>query len=252
MTQQIALSVGTIEYEDTGGGGPAIVLLHGLFMDASLWEKVIDDLAPARRCVAPTLPLGAHRHPMSADADLSPRGLARLTAEFLDRFALRECHARGQRHRRSPRPTARGARLPRIAQIALVSRDAFEHFPPGLTVQTLVLAGKLSPCLFGLFMQQLRLRPLGRRLPLAFGWLTVRGDSVTRRWLTPVLHSAAIRRDMVRVLRGIAAEPRLLLDVAAALRGFERPAVVAWASADRVMSPEHGHRLASFSPKGSL
>ncbi len=87
-----------------------------------------------------------------------------------------------------------GARSPRIAQIALVSRDAFENPPPGLTVQTLVLAGKLSPCLFELFMQQLRLRPL-RRLPLAFGWLTVRGDSVTRRWLTPVLTQ---RRDPAR------------------------------------------------------
>ena len=35
--------------------------------------------------------------------------------------------------------------------------------------------GKLSPAMFGLFMQQLRLRP-ARRLPIAFGWLTKRGD----------------------------------------------------------------------------
>ena len=39
MTQQIVLSAGTIEYEDTGGGGPVIVLLRGLFMDASLWKS---------------------------------------------------------------------------------------------------------------------------------------------------------------------------------------------------------------------
>jgi pimeloyl-ACP methyl ester carboxylesterase len=251
MTQQIALSVGTIEYEDTGGGGPAIVLLHGLFMDASLWEKVIDDLAPACRCVAPTLPLGAHRHPMSADADLSPRGLARLTAEFLDRLDLRDVTLVGNDTGGALVQLLAAARSPRIAQIALVSCDAFENFPAGLTGQALVLAGKLSPCLFGLFMQQLRLRPL-RRLPLAFGWLTVRGDSVTRRWLTPVLTQRAIRRDMVRALRGIAAEPRPLLDVAEDLRGFERPALVAWASADRVMPPEHGHRLAKLLPQGQL
>ena len=36
MTRQIELSAGTIEYEDTGGEGPAIVLLGGLMMDASL------------------------------------------------------------------------------------------------------------------------------------------------------------------------------------------------------------------------
>jgi pimeloyl-ACP methyl ester carboxylesterase len=34
---QTELSAGTIEYTDTSGGGPVIVLLHGLLMDATLW-----------------------------------------------------------------------------------------------------------------------------------------------------------------------------------------------------------------------
>ena len=86
--REIALSAGTIEYEDTGGEGPVIVLLPGLLMDASLWDDVIADLARDHRCIVPTLPLGAHRHGMHADADLSPRGLARLVAELLDRLDL--------------------------------------------------------------------------------------------------------------------------------------------------------------------
>ena len=40
------------------------------------------------RCVAPTLPLGAHRHGMGADADLSPRGLAGWSSKFLERLEL--------------------------------------------------------------------------------------------------------------------------------------------------------------------
>jgi hypothetical protein len=43
-------------------------------MDASLWDDVIADLSADHRCVAPTLPLVAHRHAMHADADLSLRG----------------------------------------------------------------------------------------------------------------------------------------------------------------------------------
>ena len=74
MTRDLDLSAGTIEYEDTGGQGPAIVLLPGLMMDASLWEEVIAGLSADHRCIAPTLPMGAHRHAMRADADLSPRG----------------------------------------------------------------------------------------------------------------------------------------------------------------------------------
>jgi len=217
MTRQIELSAGMIEYEDTGGEGPAIVLLGGLMMDASLWEDVIADLAPEHRCVAPTLPLGAHRHAMHADADLSPRGLARLVAEFLDRLELDD--------------------------VPLVGNDTGG--------KTLVRIGKLPPTMFGLFMQQMRLPPL-RRLPLAFGWLTMRGDAATARWIKPVLRQREIRRDTVRVLRGIAAQPQLMLDAAASLPSFERPALVVWASQDRVMPPGHGRRLAELLPHGRL
>jgi hypothetical protein len=34
--------------------------------------------------------------------------------------------------------------------------DAFDNFPPGLTGKALVLAGKLPPRPFGMFMQQMR------------------------------------------------------------------------------------------------
>ena len=139
----------------------------------------------------------------------------------------------------------------RVSRIVLVSCDAFENFPPGLTGKTLVQAGKLSPTMFGLFMQQMRLRLL-RRLPLAFGWLTMRGDAATARWIKPVLKQREIRRDTVRVLRGIAAQRHLMLDVAAHLPSFERPALVVWASQDRVMPSEHGGRLAELLPRGRL
>ena len=67
-----------------------------------------------------------------------------------------------------------------------MSCDAFDNFPPGLTGKVLVTTGKLPPSLFGLFMQQMRLRFV-RRLPMAFGWLTKQGDAATARWIRPVL-----------------------------------------------------------------
>jgi hypothetical protein len=68
----------------------------------------------------------------------------------------------------------------RLGRVVLASCEAFDNFPPGLTGKTLALTGKLSPRMFGLFMRQMRLRPL-RRLPTAFGWLTLRGDAATAR-----------------------------------------------------------------------
>ena len=133
----------------------------------------------------------------------------------------------------------------------LVSCDAFDNFPPGLTGKALVLSGKLPPALFGLFMQQMRLRAV-RRLPVAFGWLTKRGDAATARWMRPVLTRPEIRRDAVRMLRAAAADTRFLLTAAERLPGFDRPALVVWASQDRVMPPEHGQRLARLLPQGRL
>jgi pimeloyl-ACP methyl ester carboxylesterase len=248
---EIELSAGTIDYEDTGGDGPVLVLLHGLMMDASLWDGLIAELASDYRCVAPTLPLGAHRHAMHADADLSLAAIARLVAEFLDRLDVHDVTLVGNDTGGALVQLIMADGAASVGRVVLASCDAFDNFPPGLTGKTLVLTGKLSPGVFGLFMQQMRLRMV-RRLPIAFGWLTMRGDAATARWMTPVLKQREIRRDTVRVLRAIAAEPRLLLDVAETLPSFDRPALVVWASADRVMPPEHGRRLAELLPHGQL
>jgi len=133
----------------------------------------------------------------------------------------------------------------------LVSCDAFDNFPPGLTGKALVLSGKLPAPLFGLFIQQMRLRAV-RRLPIAFGWLTKRGDAATARWLRPVMTRPEIRRDAVRMLRAAAADGGFLVAAAERLPDFDQPALVVWASRDRVMPPEHGQRLAGLLPQGRL
>jgi pimeloyl-ACP methyl ester carboxylesterase len=248
---EIELSAGTIEYEDTGGDGPTIVLLHGLLMDASLWDGPIAVLSADHRCVAPTLPLGAHRHGMRADADLSLPGMARLVTELLDRLDLRDVTVVGNDTGGALVQLLMSDGAERVGRVVLASCDAFDNFPPGLTGKTLVLTGRLSPRVFGLFMQQMRLRMI-RRLPIAFGWLTLRGDAATARWMKPILTQQEIRRDAVRVLRAIRAEPNLMLEVSERLPSFNRPALVVWARGDRVMPPEHGRRLAELLPQGRL
>jgi len=249
--REVELSAGTIEYEDTGGDGPVLVLLHGLMMDASLWDEVVADLSADHRCVVPTLPLGAHRRAMRSGADLSLPAIARLAAEFLDRLDLRDVTLVGNDTGGALVQLLMCGGDARLGRAVLASCDAFDNFPPGLTGKTLLLAGKLPPPLFGLFMQQMRLRAV-RRLPIAFGWLTKRGDATVARWMKPVLTRPEIRRDTVRMLRAAAADTRFLLAAAERLPGFSRPALVVWASQDRVMPLEHGRRLAKLLPQGRL
>jgi pimeloyl-ACP methyl ester carboxylesterase len=251
VMNEIELSAGVIEYVDTGGDGPVVVLLHGLMMDASMWDETIRDLSVDHRCLAPTLPLGAHRRAMRADADLSLPGVARLVEEFLERLDLHEVTLVGNDTGGAIVQLVICDGAARVGRVALVSCEAFDNFPPGLTGKTLALTGKLPPEMFGLFMQQMRLRPL-RRLPVAFGWLTKRGDAATARSMKPVLEQKEIRRDTVRALRAVFADTRLMVRAAECLQGYDRPALVVWARGDRVMPPEHGRRLAELLPQGRL
>jgi pimeloyl-ACP methyl ester carboxylesterase len=70
--------------------------------------------------------------------------------------------------------------------------------------------------------------------------------------MRPVLQQREIRRDTVRVLRAAAADKHLLLDAAECLPTYDHPALVVWASEDRVMPPDHGRRLAELLPQGRL
>ena len=61
---ELELSAGVVDYDDSGGPGPVLVLLGGLVMDGSVWDPVVSELRGDHRCIVPTLPLGAHRRPM--------------------------------------------------------------------------------------------------------------------------------------------------------------------------------------------
>lgn len=85
---EVELSAGVLEYDDTRGDLPVVVLLNGLFIGRSVWRSVVADLRSDHRCLPLELPLGAHRRAMRDGADLSGRGLAGLVAEFLDHLDL--------------------------------------------------------------------------------------------------------------------------------------------------------------------
>ena len=247
--REVELSEGTIEYEDTGGEGPVLVLLHGLAQNGSVWRKVVAELRPDHRCVVPTLPLGGHRRPMRPGADLSMRGLSRLVAEFIERLDLRAVtlveNDWGGAHLLV---SERGGE--RIARLVLTSCEAFDNYPPGLPGRAVWLAAKV-PGGLNAMVQPLRLRPL-RRLPFAFGWMSKRPvpDEVMDEWLRPALTRREIRRDLLKYLRAV--DKRDTFEAAERLRSFDRPALVAWAAEDRVMPPEHGRRLAELLPQGRL
>ena len=245
---EVELSAGTIEYEDSGGGGPTVVLLHGLVMNGSVWRQVVADLRADHRCVVPTLPLGGHRRPMRPDADLSLRGHGRIVGELLERLDLRDVTLVQNDH--GAALALAGERPERVARLVLSSCEAFDNYPPGLPGKAVGLACRI-PGGLNAAMQPMRLRAL-RRSPMALGLMSKRPipHEVTDDWLHPILTQRAIRRDLVKYAGP--ARKRDMVEVTEGLRAFDRPALVVWAAEDRVMPVEHGRRLADLLPDARL
>ncbi len=248
---EVELSAGTIEYEDTGGTGPVIVFVHGPMMDGSLWRYVVADLRRDYRCVLPTLPLGGHRHPMRADADLSMSGVAEILGELIERLDLREITLVASDWG-GPQLLIGGARDERIARLVLCSCEAFDNVPPKGAARLLPYIARVPG---GIFMTAMPFRfDRLRRLPITYGHLSKRPvpREVMDRWFGPVTSQRNVRRDLRKYVLSAAQGRRELLVAAEVLRSFERPALVVWAEEDRLMPIEHGPRLAELLPQGRL
>src|SRR4051794_26190990 len=238
---ETALSQGTIHYRQSGVG-PPIVFVHGLLVDGRLRRKVTPLLQDRFRCIVPDLPLGSHRTPMNADADLSPPGLARLVAGFLEALDLDDVVLVANDTGGAISQITAANHPERIGRLLLTNCDAFENFlPPAF--RPLQWAARVPPALTAM-IQGMRLTPM-RRLPNAFGRL-IKHDfagAPTRDWVEPYLEDRGVRRDTVKVLRGI--DPRYTIEAADRLRSFDRPVMLAWAVEDRFFKVSFAEKLAA-------
>lgn len=246
--EQVELPAGLVDFEDSQGSGPIVVMFGGLSMTTSLWRGVVADLKPDHRCIAVTLPLGGHRVPMKPDADLSLQGLANLEADFLEALDLEHVTLVGNDSGAFIRAAA--DRPERMARLVITSCEAFENYPPGIAGHLLCYAAKLPGGLNALF-QPLRVRPF-RRLPFAFGAMSNRPipDEVMDAWLEPLLTQRAIRRDLEKYLRSCTKGE--MLAACEELTDFDRPVLVAWGADDRMMPIAHGRRFAKTLPNARI
>jgi pimeloyl-ACP methyl ester carboxylesterase len=248
---EVELAAGTIDYEDSGGSGPTIVLIHGGIMDRSLWRHVVAALRSDFRCVAPTLPLGGHPHAMHADADLSMRGMVEILGEFIEHLDLRDVTL-AMNDWGGPQLLVGGTHDKRIARLALCSCEAFDNVPPRGAAKLLPYLARIPGGITAAAIP-FRFNRL-RRLPLTFGPLSKRPvpREVMDRWFGPICEQPQIRRDLRKYVLSAAQGRREMLAAAERLRSFDRPALVAWASEDRLMPHAHGPRLAELLPQGQL
>jgi pimeloyl-ACP methyl ester carboxylesterase len=245
--QTVDLPQGTVEYRATGTG-PTIVLLHGLLVDGALWRDVVPRLEPDFHLVVPELPLGCHRLPMRADADLTPPGVAKLVADFLDALDLDEVTLVGNDTGGAISQMVAAHHPERIGRLVLTPCDTYENFLPPM-FRPLQWMAYVPPLMTGA-LQGMRLRRM-RLAPNAFGWLMKRpDDALVKSWVAATLANRGARRDAMKLLRGVS--KRQTLVAAERLRSFDRPVLLAWAPEDKFFKFSYAERLASDIPTARL
>jgi pimeloyl-ACP methyl ester carboxylesterase len=246
--REVRLPQGTVRYRDTGRGEP-ILFVHGLLTDGTLWRKVVPLLESDFRCVVPDWPLGSHRIPMDSSADLSPRGLSRVIADFMAAVELEDVTLVGNDTGGAICQLVAAHHPERLVRLVLTNCDAYENFLPPM-FRPLQIAARIPGAVWAI-AQSLRLTPL-RHAPNAFGWLSKHGPDprVTRAWLEPSLESRGVRRDVAKVLKGVS--NRYTIEAAERLRSFDRPTLIAWAPEDRFFKFRYAERLAAAIPNARL
>ena len=230
------------------GTGPTIVFVHGLLVNANLWRKVVASLSPDFRCVTLDLPLGSHIEPLGGD-DLTPPGLASLVCDALDALELEDVTLVGNDTGGAICQIAVTTRPARIGRLVLTPCDYRDVFPPKLFKPLLAMA-RVPGAIHGVLTS---LRPrAARRLPVAYGWLAKRPIDAQAEdtYVLAALANADVRAELIEVLAG--ADTRYTNEAADRLPGFDRPALLAWASEDKFFRGGIPEALASTLPNVRL
>ncbi|MDX6674123.1 MAG: hypothetical protein QOH11_1541, partial [Solirubrobacteraceae bacterium] len=219
--------------------------VHGLLVNGALWRKVVPELAPDFRCIAPDWPFGSHEVPLGEEADRTPAGMAALIADFMAALELDDVTLVGNDSGGALSQLVVTRHPERVGRLVLTPCDAFDNFPPKM-FRYLSWAARV-PGGMGPIAQSMRLRA-NRRTPIAFGWLTKRRlpNAVSDHYVNPVIHDRRIREDTRAFILGI--DPVYTQEAAEKLPGFDRPVLLAWAPEDRFFPMAHAERLAELLP----
>jgi pimeloyl-ACP methyl ester carboxylesterase len=247
----VDLPQGRVQYRLAGpdnSAGPPVVFVHGLLVNCELWTGVADELARRGvRSYALDLPLGSHSLALQPDADLSPRGVARLILAFLEALGLDDVILVGNDTGTALCQFVIDTDDTRIGRLVLTDGDVFDQFPPPSLAPVLKIASRSA----GVYALMSIMRP---------AWIRqrVQGQNVskpldpalTRRWITPALVDRGVRRDTAKFLRGI--DTAELLEVSKRLGRFTKPVVLLWGDGDRFFPIDLAHRLRDAFPDARL
>jgi len=244
--REIELPAGTIRYREAGAGKP-VVFVHGYLVDGRLWSGVVDRLSDRFRCIAPDWPIGSQQVAMKPDADLTPYGIARLIADFLEALDIDDVTIVGNDSGGAMSQVLATRHPERIGRLVLTNCDTHENFPPGMFKALPTLAG--LPGGMAAISAPFRIPAVARAAFRPFAKSRI-ADELVASWMEPGLRDPAIRRDLQKVTAGM--NKRYTLEAAEKLGGSDLPLLLTWAPGDRYFPLKFAERLAASTPNARI
>lgn len=247
--REVRLGPDVIRYREVGSR-PTLVFVHGVLASGVLWRDVVAGLSRRFRCVVPDLPLGGHAVPMDPETDLSPRGVARLVADFMSEVDLRDVTLVGNDTGGAICQIVVAEHPERIGRLVLTNCDAYEAFFPW----QFNLPFHHGPRLLGPRYVDLMARMLGARLTQRLLLKTVakrRMDEATLdAYFANLIANAGVRRDLTRFLQNVS--KRYTLEAARRFPEFRRPVLIVWGEDDPFFLSRYARRLQEDFPDARL
>lgn len=246
----VQLEQGTIHYEEAGPrDGRPVLCVAGYLAGGDLWGALAERLSErGLRVLMPNWPMGAHREAMKPGADVTPTGIARMIAGFMDELGLQDVVLIGNDTGGAICQIVAARHPGRLGALVLTNCDAFEEFPPGM-FKALVRAAKIPGALKA-GLQPLR-TAAARKSPAGFGLLSHGDvDHLAKGWVHPALHDDAVFDDLKRFTAAI--DPQDTIAAARTLGSFDKPVLLTWGTDDKLFSMELAKRLAAAIPTARL
>jgi len=249
----ISLSFGRVFLRDHGprgaaeGGRPPLLLLHGLLVTSHAFARLIPELAPRGRVLAPDLPGcgDSDRPPPILCADYSPRWQAAALEELLDVIGVAQVDLVGHSWGGAIAACLAEAAPARVRRLVLVDPTVFRMPVP--IEGRLAQLPTLGPYLFkNLYRRNELRRYLGRAFSsddlldeadVDLYWdrlARAGGREAAHAMLMQLMHSETMAAMLPR-LRAIAA-----------------PTLVVWGDRDAIVPREHAERVAAAIPGARL
>jgi pimeloyl-ACP methyl ester carboxylesterase len=209
------------------GEGPAALFIHGVFLNADLWNGVIDGVSDLRRCIAPDLLCHGYTGERP-DADVSFAGQARALVDLLDALDVGRVDLVGNDSGGAIAQILAARHPDRIRTLTLTNCDVHDGWPPPAFMPTVqaVLGGGLRALL-----ESMR-DPTVARAALAVGFEHPErlSDDTLVGFVGPLLASDDRVASLERFFRAM--DCAQTVEVEPLLRRLEAPTLVVWGTGD--------------------